>query len=118
MDHMQEATRNLIAAIEACPEYRRYENAKQKMYKYPILKKKMDEFRKQNYELQNSDADIFEEADRLWQKYYHIIQYPVVWEYLAAETAFCKMMQKMNLQILEDLDFETGFEEFQETFDI
>ena len=38
-------------------------------------------------------------------------QNPLVAEYLAAENAFCRVVQKVNWTLIEELDFEVGFEE-------
>lgn len=110
MNQVQEITKNLISAVEESDEYIRYQNAKQEMSKYPLLKEKADEFRKRNYELQNSRMDIFEEADKLQQEYADVIENSVVREYLTAENAFCRVIQQINWQLIESLDFEADFE--------
>ncbi len=110
MSHVQEVTKELITAIEESPEYIRYQKAKAEINKYPILKAKADEFRKCNYELQNSHKDIFEEADKLQQEYAEVIDNSFVREYLTAEHAFCRVLQQINWQMIETLDFEADFE--------
>lgn len=110
MNQVQEVTRTLIAAIEQSEEYIRYQKAKQEIFQYPLLKAKVDEFRKRNYEMQNTRADIFEEADKLQQEYAEVTENPVVREYLTAENAFCRVIQQINWQLIESLDFEADFE--------
>lgn len=110
MNQIQEATKALIAAIEESEEYTRYQKAKQDICKYPLLKQKADEFRKKNYEMQNSRMDIFEEADKLQQEFAEVIENFVVREYLTAENAFCRVLQQINWQLIENLDFEADFE--------
>ena len=69
MNQVQEATETLIAAIKESKEYNRYQRAKQELRGYPLLKQQADEFRKKNYDMQNSRMDIFEEADKLQREY-------------------------------------------------
>lgn len=110
MNHVQEVTKTLITAIEESEEYIRYQKAKEEILKYPLLKAKVDEFRKRNYEMQNTRVDIFEEADKLQQQYAQVIENPIVREYLTAENAFCRIIQQINWQLIEALDFEADFE--------
>ncbi len=110
MNQVQEATKALLAAIEKSEEYIRYQNAKEEICKYPLLKKKTDEFRKRNYDMQNSRTDIFEEADKLQQEFAEVIENIVVREFLTAENAFCRILQQINWQLIENLDFEADFE--------
>lgn len=60
MSQVQEVTNDLVTAISKSAEYVRYLNAKKKIFQYPVLKKKADEYRRLNYELQNGSADIFQ----------------------------------------------------------
>ena len=111
MDQVQEVTEELIDAILQSAEYIRYQEAKQQIARYPILKKRADEFRKRNYDLQNSRMDIFEEADSLSQEYAFVTQNAIVGEYLDAENAFCRVLQRINWKLMEKLDFDLGFED-------
>lgn len=67
----------------------------------------------QNYLLQNSDGnvDLYDATDKMEQEYREFRKNPLVAEYLAAENAFCRVVQKVNWTLIEELDFEVGFEE-------
>lgn len=117
MNQVQAVTRELISAVRQSDEYVRYQKAKQEIFRYPLLKARADEFRKRNYEMQNTrgDIDIFEEADKLQEEYAEVTENPVVREYLTAENAFCRVIQQINWQLIESLDFEADFEaDFEE----
>ena len=75
MNQVQEVTETLIAAIKESEEYNRYQRAKQELKRYPLLKQQADEFRKKNYDMQNSRMDIFEEADKLQREYAEVINH-------------------------------------------
>ena len=69
--------------------------------------------RHKNYLLQNSDGnvDLYDATDKMEQEYREFRKNPLVAEYLAAENAFCRVVQKVNWTLIEELDFEVGFEE-------
>ncbi len=108
MNRVEEVTNELRDEIVKSAEYIRYQDARQQIARYPMLKKKADEFRKRNFDLQNSGADIFAEADNLRQEYTYITQNAVVGEYLDAESAFCRVLQQVNWRLMQDLDFDLG----------
>ncbi len=111
MDQIQKALEDLIAAIETCEEYKGYLAAKEEIKKHPLLKKKADEFRKLKFDLQRSETDIFEKTDELRQEHEEVNGNSVVWEYLIAENAFCRILRQVNWKLLESLDFDAEFEE-------
>ena len=110
MNQVQEVTKTLISAIEQSEEYMRYQKAKNTIMQYPLLKEKADAFRKSNYEMQHSKCDIFEEEDRLQQEYAEVLENDIVREYLTAENTFCRVIQHINWELIESLDFEADFE--------
>lgn len=110
MNQVQRTTEALITAIEESDEYLRYKKARREMLNAPLLKEQADEFRRRDFELQNSECDIFEEADKLQQEYAKVIENSIVEEYLVAENAFRRVLQRINWSILEKLDFAADFE--------
>ena len=100
MEQINEALHTLLAAIKECDEYKEYQKNKERVHEKPELEKAIHEFRKRNYQVQNSkNADLFDEIDRLERA-----------EYLASELAFCRIIQHINWSLIENLDFEVGFE--------
>ena len=111
MNRVHEVTKELKEEIIHSAEYIRYQDARQQIARYPMLKKRADEFRKRNFDLQNSSADIFAEADNLRQEYAYITENEMVWEYLEAEGALCRIIQHINWSLMQDLNFDVGFED-------
>lgn len=109
MDQVQKKTEALLLSVKESDEYVRYQKASEEIRKYPALKEKADEFRRQNYEFQSNETEHFEEGDRLRAEYACMLEQPVVWEYLLAETAVCRMLRRITWRLLEDLDIESGF---------
>ena len=73
MNRIEQLTKELIDAIEHSSQYENYEKIRQQLSKAPLLKERVDEFRKKNYDLQNSHMDIFEEAEKLQREYQDIL---------------------------------------------
>lgn len=110
---MEEALKNLVDVIKASEEYRRYQSIRTRVHNLPELEQQIHDFRHRNYLLQNSqgEADLYDETDRMEQEYRTFRKNPIVKEYLSAENAFCRVVQQINWTLIEELDFEVGFEE-------
>ena len=106
MRNMDHAVRGFVDAIKATEEYRDYSQEKNKVKQFPELKAQLDEFRRRNYELQSSDDAELEKIEQLEKDYSDLRENPLVEDFLAAELAFCRLMQEVNLQVTDSLDFE------------
>ena len=102
------SVRSLVDTIKNTREYKEYEFQKEKVKKVPELKKRIDEFRAKNYQLQNSaqSDNLMEDAERLQQENADLLNDPLVADFLQAEVEFCRMMQGVNTCITEGIDFE------------
>lgn len=87
-----------------------YEKQKEIINSNPELKKRIDDFRKQNYSLQTAtDEDIlFDELDRFEREHAEFRKLPQVNHFLAAELAYCRMIQEIEdaMAIAFAKDFE------------
>lgn len=107
MEKIQDCTQALIAAMKGSQEYLTYLACEKKLSEDPQLKKQVDEFRIRNYQLMISDGiDHFEEVDRLANEYRDLRKKPVVNEYLEAELGICKMVQKVENLIHEQITIQ------------
>lgn len=89
-------------------EYRRYFHEKEKLSRFPELKKQIDEFRRRNFELQNQEnADVlFDKIDEFEREFESLRDNPLVNDFLAAELAVCRLIQEFFIHITEELDFD------------
>ena len=111
MERIDEALEVLLEAIRSCDQYKNYQKIKQQVHENPELEKAIHDFRKRNYQIQNStNADLFDEIDRLEREKSRLCENPLAAEYLASELAFCRIIQHINWNFVEKLDFEVGFE--------
>ena len=106
MSYPENAINSFVNAILATEEYKAYAFELDKVKQYPELKAQIDDFRKRNYELQNSNELDFYKLDCFEREYQMIRENPLVADFLAAELDFCRMMQEINLRITEALKFE------------
>ena len=104
--NLENAVDALITAILKSEEYLAYRAELDRVLQVPGLKAQIDEYRKRNYELQSS-ADIdFDKLDRFEKENEDFRSDPLVWDFLAAELAFCKRMQGIETRVTEELDFQ------------
>ncbi len=106
MNTLDQATEALIAAILQSEEYRTYRAELAKLSEQPELKAQVADYRQRNFEFQSRSDIDFDKLDAFEREYESFRETPVVEEFLAAELAFCRMMQELNLRITAGLDFE------------
>ncbi len=106
MSNIDNALEQVIDAILSSEEYRQYDLQRNKVKQYPELKAQIDEYRKRNYELQNREDYAFDKIDVFEREYADFRENPLVSDFLAAELALCRMLQRINLRITEAIHFE------------
>lgn len=113
MDQVKESIDRLVEAIGNSEEFIRFKSIREKVHGFPELERQIMEFRRENYLLQNSQGkvDLFDETDRIEREYKEFRENPMVSEYLSAENDICTIVQQINWRLIEELDFEVGFEE-------
>lgn len=104
------ATETLVEKMMESPEYKRYQKAAAKVNEFPGLREKIDEFRKNWFEIQlDGSRDLFHKTDQIEQENAELRDNPYVKEFLAAELSFCRVYQRVNFAILDSLDFDVDF---------
>lgn len=99
---------NYISAILSTGVYKEYALQRDKLLKQKELYEKVKEFRTKNYLIQTRKEgdDLLNAVDDLQNEYASIREIPLVEDFLAAELAFCRMMQELNAKIADALDFD------------
>lgn len=108
MEQIDQALNCFIAKIKESAIYKEYEIQKDKVSQFPDLKAKIDEYRRQNFMLQNnaSGEELFHKIEEFDREYEKFREDPLVADFLAAELSVCRMMQHINMAMIEELDFE------------
>lgn len=110
LSQTEKIAENLADALMASDEYRRYKTAERKLKDFPGLYDEVNAFRKSNLDLQQDEsADLFSTTDKIEQEYQELRENKFVQEFLASELAFCRLYQRINYTILENLDFDVDF---------
>lgn len=108
MDELDKVIDDFVEAIKNTNEYREYEEEKEKMHRLPELKAQVDDYRLQNFRIQQiTDPNrLIDETENFTKRYEKFREDKRVSDFLAKELAFCRMMQYVNNNIMEALDFE------------
>ena len=108
MTEVEQAIENLLSVIKQTNEYEDFRYQLDKINLQPELHRQIDEFRKENFELQNNTPEdqMLQKSEEFEERYQTFRENPLVNDFLTAETAFCRRMQEINLKITEGLQFE------------
>ncbi len=106
MSSVDEAMSNLIREVKETEIYREYRRTLEEVMKVPGLKAQVDDYRKRNFETQMSEQFDFAKMEAFYQEFKHFREQPVVDDFLAAELAFCRLIQELNIEFTDALDFQ------------
>lgn len=105
---MAEATKRFIEEIRESDIYKEYDRQRARIKQQPELFARIQDYRQKNYELQAGAQgdELFDKIIAFEQEYETFRENPLVDDFLRAELAFCRLIQEVNQQISEELDFE------------
>lgn len=108
MCSVETALKELIGAILDSPEYKKYDQQLAVMREHPDLKRQVDEFRHENFLMQRfaEPDELFDKMDEFSRRYEDFRKNPMVEAFLGAELDFCRMIQDINEEIVEAVNFE------------
>ncbi|MCI9526487.1 MAG: YlbF family regulator [Lachnospiraceae bacterium] len=111
MERINECLASLIEAVKDSPEYKEYQRIRELVHQEPEKERAINEFRRRNFELHKCrNVDLYAEMDRLEGEFAPLRAQPYVNEYLAAEFAVCRMIQRINYGLMMEIEFDLGFE--------
>ena len=105
-ENVNEAVEQLIGAIRNTDAYLEYQRQLARVKEQPELKRQIDDFRTRNFELQTSKDTNFDKSDQFTRENEAFRENPLVSDFLAAELAFCRMMQEIGLYVTDQMRFE------------
>ena len=108
MSEIEHEIQILIEAVKASATYKEYDRQKELLKADEELKRQVDEYRKENFLLQNAsdDGHLEERMEQFSEKYADFVEMPKVSAFLDAEVNLCRMMQELSERIVASLDFE------------
>ena len=105
-ENVNEAVKQLVEAIRNTDAYLEYQRQLARVKDQPELKRQIDDFRIRNFELQTSKDTNFDKIDQFTRENEAFRENPLVSDFLAAELAFCRMMQEIGLYVTDQMRFE------------
>ena len=95
MQKINQLKAEIADTIKESTEYKEYKRLEAIVNMDPNLKRSIDEFRRRNYEIQNSGQveDIFAAQEELNNQYKDMRNQYMVNRYLLAEVCLCRMVQ-------------------------
>ena len=107
-NQVEECTRELLNAILESREYRDFLKIKEKVSENPELRKKINAFRRHNFEVQNSAEvlDMYDEIDKMYKEYEEFRKNILVDEFLKRELRVCRMIQQVSVELISAVDLD------------
>lgn len=103
MLEIHEQLDEFIVELKHTKVYLEYQQQLKKICADPELKQRVDDFRRRNYEIQTGahQQNMFDEMERFQRESEHLRDIPMVRDFLSAELALCRMIQKVTTTIVE-----------------
>lgn len=113
MNQIDACVNQLVDAVLQSEEYQQYLRIRERVKREPDMEQAIHEFRRRNFAMlkDGANCDLYEESDRLEQEFAQLRAEPLVNEYLASELAVCRLFQKINRTLMEEVAFDLGFDE-------
>ena len=105
-ENVNQAVEQMVQAIRNTDAYLEYRRQLDRIKEQPELKKQIDDFRTKNFELQTSKDTNFDKIDQFTRENEAFRENPLVYDFLAEELAFCRMMQEIGLYVTDQMKFE------------
>lgn len=111
MNRVDKLSFELAEAIIESEEYKNYIRCKDEISKNPQLNQAVNDLRKHNFQLQNTDLelDMYEEVVKIFDRYAYIRTNVAANQFLRAELSMCRMIQDIQRTIVENMDFDMDF---------
>lgn len=106
MKTIDKSVQEFIERLRQTEEWRLYEKKREAVGRCPGLREEINAYRKKNYMLQQSGEELFDRVDEFAREYEQFRSNPVVEEYLQAELAMCRLLQRVYTQIAEAIDLD------------
>ena len=105
-ENVNQAVEQMVQAIRNTDAYLEYRKQLARVKEQPDLKRQIDDFRTRNFELQTNKDTNFDKIDQFTRENEAFRENPLVSDILAAELAFCRMMQEIGLYVTDQMHFE------------
>ncbi len=105
---ISEYTDKFIEQLKTSDEYKEYNNQLEVIKHFPDLMSQINQYRQENFIIQNQyeSDELYDKMEEFSNKYEYLMENPRAYDFIHAEAAFCKMMQEVNIRMIEGLKFQ------------
>lgn len=111
MSLVDERAEMLVQAVIESEEYQRYVKVKKEVEQNEILCQKIDEFREKNFRLHTSleGEELYNAMENFERENSAFRKDPLVNDFLAAELAMIRMIQKAEKKVIDAIDLSLTY---------
>lgn len=100
-------SRELAGCIANSPEYIRYRECLEKIRQDDFLMVRINDYRRRNFEIHiNGNTNVKQMAESLQREFMDVFENDEAKDFLDAEMALCRMLQKVNSAIMADIELD------------
>ncbi|MGI6118630.1 MAG: YlbF family regulator [Bilifractor sp.] len=99
MDTVMQKVRDLVNSIRRTEEYRHYKKLIAQIQEDSELTKRLEEFRRENYDLQVSGQNLFDAEDELRGRYSDLFSNPLAVDMIETENSVCRLIRSVYMEI-------------------
>lgn len=106
--NVNEYVKEFVDKLKMTDEYIAYRNQLGVIKHFPDLMEQINKYREENFLIQNEyDGDeLFDKMEEFNVRNEKFLENPTVSDFLHAEAGICRLIQEVNVKIMEGLDFE------------
>jgi len=107
-DKIKSFADEFVGHLRKSSEYLNYEEKIRVLLNYPDLMKQINEYRRENFEIQNNyeGDELYDRMEEFSSRYEDLIEDSRVREFLDSEANLCKLIRDVNTYIIEGLEFK------------
>jgi cell fate (sporulation/competence/biofilm development) regulator YlbF (YheA/YmcA/DUF963 family) len=107
LDAVTEKLQELVSAIRRTDEYRQFQKLNKEIESDAELSRRVNEFRRDNYQLQTSGQNLFDAVDELRERYADLFHNPVTNSLIESENSLCRLVRSIYMEISKAVEIES-----------
>ena len=99
MDAVTEKVDELVETIRHTEEYRHYKKLTAGIEKDVELSRRLNEFRRENFDMQVDGRNLYEAVDEMRTKYADLFKNPLANDMIETENSVCRLVRSVYMEI-------------------
>ncbi len=103
-----EYTKDFVDKLKSTDEYIAYSTQLETLKHFPELLEKINAYRQENFLIQTQyeGEELYDKMEEFAERNERLLENPRVSDFLHAEAGLCRLIQDVNMQITEGLNFQ------------